>query len=97
MTAIVAGHSVCSLCLSCCARACVTSLTVTLIEFCRTRAGISCRQRDSYFSRLAQLIHQTYITNQKKVVLLAHSMGNKTVHYFLHWVLEFYAARPGKQ
>lgn len=39
--------------------------------------------RDCYFSQLAKSIEEMVKVNQKPVVLLAHSMGNKVIHYFL--------------
>lgn len=44
--------------------------------------------RDQYFSRLGKMIEGMVQTNHNKVVLLAHSMGCKTCHYFLYWVHE---------
>lgn len=45
-------------------------------------------ERDGYFSQLKQTIEHAKTTNAgRPVVLLAHSMGNRTVHYFLNWVL----------
>lgn len=45
-------------------------------------------KRDNYFSELCTTIVEMYHDNRNKpVVLLAHSMGNNTAHYFTNWVL----------
>jgi hypothetical protein len=45
-------------------------------------------QRDSYFTTLMQTIKLASDKNDgQPVVLMAHSLGNKTVHYFLNWVV----------
>lgn len=45
-------------------------------------------KRDNYFSELCTTIVEMYHDNgNKPVVLLAHSMGNNTAHYFSNWVL----------
>lgn len=43
-------------------------------------------RRDGYFSKLMGTIQTAKEREGKPVVLLAHSMGNRTVHYFLNWV-----------
>jgi triacylglycerol esterase/lipase EstA (alpha/beta hydrolase family) len=44
-------------------------------------------ERDKYFTRLKDMIEQTKRLNGgKKVVLIGHSMGNRTLSYFLHWI-----------
>ncbi|KAL6052470.1 DDHD domain-containing protein [Balamuthia mandrillaris] len=43
------------------------------------------QQRDNYFSKLKETVETLYENNQKqKVVIIAHSMGNRVVSYFLH-------------
>lgn len=45
-------------------------------------------ERDGYFSKLKQTIEDAKAINSgKPAILLAHSMGNRTVHYFLNWIL----------
>lgn len=45
-------------------------------------------QRDEYFTRTMQLVKKLYVNNDKTpVVLLCHSLGCKTGHYFLNFLL----------
>ncbi|KAL6078804.1 Synaptotagmin-2 [Balamuthia mandrillaris] len=43
-------------------------------------------QRDQFFSQLKKRVTKMREQTGKPVVLLGHSMGNKTVHYFLNFV-----------
>ena len=44
-------------------------------------------QRDQFFTRMQATVESLYEQNSKKaVVFVAHSMGCKIVHYFLHWI-----------
>ncbi|KAJ4346356.1 phospholipid:diacylglycerol acyltransferase [Didymosphaeria variabile] len=42
--------------------------------------------RDQYFTRLKAHIEIAVRVQNKKVVLLSHSMGSQVLYYFLHWV-----------
>lgn len=42
--------------------------------------------RDGYFTRLKTHIEMAVRLNNKKAVLLSHSMGSQVLYYFLHWV-----------
>ncbi|RPA95048.1 Lecithin:cholesterol acyltransferase [Choiromyces venosus 120613-1] len=42
--------------------------------------------RDQYFSRLKNYIETAARLSDKKVVLVAHSMGSQLAHYFFKWV-----------
>ena len=42
--------------------------------------------RDRYFSRLKNYIETATKLSDKKVVLVAHSMGSQVAHYFFKWV-----------
>lgn len=42
--------------------------------------------RDQYFSRLKTHIETAARLQDKKVVLLSHSMGSQVLYYFMHWV-----------
>ena len=45
-------------------------------------------RRDQYFTRTMEQVERMYMTNQKTpVVLLSHSLGTKTAHYFLNFCL----------
>jgi phospholipid:diacylglycerol acyltransferase len=43
-------------------------------------------KRDQYFTRLKSHIEIAVRVQNKKVVLLSHSMGSQVLYYFLHWV-----------
>ncbi|KIW05492.1 uncharacterized protein PV09_03376 [Verruconis gallopava] len=43
-------------------------------------------RRDQFFTRLKSHIEIAYRIQNKKVVLLSHSMGSQVLYYFLHWV-----------
>ncbi|KAK3289625.1 hypothetical protein CYMTET_2956 [Cymbomonas tetramitiformis] len=44
-------------------------------------------ERDAYFSKLKRTVeHLSAANNNKKVVILAHSMGSNVFHYFVNWV-----------
>lgn len=43
-------------------------------------------KRDQYFTRLKAHIEIAVRVQNKKVVLLSHSMGSQVLYYFLHWV-----------
>jgi phospholipid:diacylglycerol acyltransferase len=43
-------------------------------------------RRDQFFTRLKSHIEVAAKTQNKKVVLLSHSMGSQVLYYFLHWV-----------
>lgn len=43
-------------------------------------------ERDSYFTRLKGMVETAFAANNEQVVLYGHSMGNRTVGYFLQWV-----------
>lgn len=43
-------------------------------------------KRDQYFTRLKSHIELAVRVQNKKVVLLSHSMGSQVLYYFLHWV-----------
>lgn len=42
--------------------------------------------RDKYFSQVKQSIEDVVKNYNSPVVLIAHSMGNRIVQYFLQWV-----------
>jgi len=44
--------------------------------------------RDHYFTRLKTRVEMMRKINGEKVVLMAHSMGNRCVQYFLEWLKE---------
>ena len=44
--------------------------------------------RDGYFSLLRLRIEYMRLSNRERVVLLAHSMGNRVTQYFLQWILD---------
>eukprot|EP01114_Cavostelium_apophysatum_P015964 TRINITY_DN4462_c0_g1_i4.p1 TRINITY_DN4462_c0_g1~~TRINITY_DN4462_c0_g1_i4.p1 ORF type:complete len:1068 (-),score=202.61 TRINITY_DN4462_c0_g1_i4:276-3479(-) len=46
--------------------------------------------RDSYFSDLKAGIEKMVAKNKQKVVLVAHSMGNRICQYFFHFILSKY-------
>ncbi|KAK7180911.1 hypothetical protein DPSP01_000618 [Paraphaeosphaeria sporulosa] len=43
-------------------------------------------RRDQYFTRLKSHIEIAVRVQNKKAVLLSHSMGSQVLYYFLHWV-----------
>jgi len=43
-------------------------------------------KRDQYFTRLKDHIELAVRIQNKKVVLLSHSMGSQVLYYFFHWV-----------
>ena len=44
-------------------------------------------ERDGYFTEMKRKIEEMYQNNDNtKVVLVAHSLGNRVVHYFSRWV-----------
>lgn len=43
-------------------------------------------KRDQYFTRLKSHIEIAVRVQNKKAVLLSHSMGSQVLYYFLHWV-----------
>ncbi|KAF2436176.1 lecithin,cholesterol acyltransferase /Acyl-ceramide synthase [Tothia fuscella] len=43
-------------------------------------------KRDQYFTRLKSHIELAVRIQDKKVVLLSHSMGSQVLYYFFHWV-----------
>jgi ankyrin repeat protein/pimeloyl-ACP methyl ester carboxylesterase len=45
------------------------------------------QERDYYFGRMKKKIEIMYEQHHKPVVLLAHSMGNRVVQYFLKWLV----------
>lgn len=45
------------------------------------------QQRDSYFTVFKKTLEELYEINNRPCILLAHSLGNKVVHYFLQYVL----------
>jgi hypothetical protein len=54
-------------------------------------------ERDGYFTKTMERIERMYSeTNGKPVVLLCHSMGAKTGHYLLNFVLETKGAAAGQ-
>lgn len=42
--------------------------------------------RDQYFTRLKMYVEMAYMTSERKVVLVSHSMGSQVLFYFFHWV-----------
>jgi len=52
-------------------------------------------KRDRYFTRLKLHIEMAVQTEQKKVVLVSHSMGSQVVFYFFHWVASEHGGRGG--
>ena len=45
------------------------------------------QQRDQFYTKLMKMIEELYENNNnQKVVLLSHSMGYRTAHYFLYFV-----------
>lgn len=52
-------------------------------------------KRDRYFTRLKLHIEMALQTEQKKVVLVSHSMGSQVVFYFFHWVASEHGGRGG--
>jgi hypothetical protein len=54
-------------------------------------------ERDGYFTKTMERIERMYSENNgKPVVLLCHSMGGKTGHYLLNFVLETKGAAAGR-
>jgi len=50
-------------------------------------------ERDHYFTKLKAMIEIAKQTNQnRKVVIVTHSMGAQLVHYFLNWVEHFHSS-----
>jgi len=45
-------------------------------------------ERDGYFTQLKKSIADMRQRNNLPVVLLGHSMGNRTIHYFLNWIVQ---------
>jgi len=43
-------------------------------------------ERDGYFSMMKHRAEVMHAANNEKIVLVGHSMGNKAIQYFLHWV-----------
>ncbi len=45
------------------------------------------QQRDQYFTRLKNMIELAYSSsNNRKVVVITHSMGSNVFYYFMNWV-----------
>ncbi|KKA28007.1 hypothetical protein TD95_004844 [Thielaviopsis punctulata] len=51
--------------------------------------------RDQYFSRLKAHIENSFHTQNKKAVLVSHSMGSQVLFYFFHWVASNKGGRGG--
>jgi phospholipid:diacylglycerol acyltransferase len=51
--------------------------------------------RDQYFSRLKSYIELAYKIENRKVVLVSHSMGSQVLFYFLKWVESDLGGRGG--
>ena len=55
-------------------------------------------KRDSYFTNTMQLIETLYRnSNGSPVVLLCHSMGCKTAHYLLNFVVQLLGDEEGRK
>lgn len=54
-------------------------------------------ERDQYFSRLKKEIVDLHRTSGREVVLMAHSMGCRIGHYFLHWITHTMGEAKGKE
>jgi hypothetical protein len=50
-------------------------------------------ERDVYFTFLKHRIEEMRLREKKKVVILGHSMGNRTIQYFLNWIVHTTGSR----
>lgn len=46
------------------------------------------QERDGYFTKMAQIVEESRSKNNKRVVLLGHSLGTRVVQYFLRWAAD---------